>query len=38
MGHFAGLEPLYLGRVLVDANDIVTEIGKAGTGDKADIS
>ena len=34
----AAVQRLDLGRVLVDAADVVAEIGKAGAGDQADIA
>ena len=34
----AAVERLDLGRILVDAADVVAEIGKAGAGDQADIA
>ncbi len=36
--HLAGLEALDLGGVLVDAGDLVAEVGEAGAGDQADIA
>ncbi len=36
--HLARVEPVDLGRVLVDAHDIVAEIGKAGTRNQPDIA
>src|SRR5215471_21398003 len=37
-GHFALAEPRDLVGILVDAGDVVTEIGKTGAGHKPDIS
>ena len=36
--HAPGVEPVDLGRVLVDAADLMAEIGKAGAGNEPDIA
>ena len=36
--HLAALQRLDLGRVLIDADDVVAEIGKAGARNEADIA
>jgi hypothetical protein len=37
-GHAAGLEELDLGGVLIDADDLVADFGKAGPGHQTDIT
>ena len=36
--HFAGLELLYFLRVVIDANDIMSDIGETGARHQADIT
>ena len=38
MGTFAGLQRFDFARVVIDADDIVADVGKASAGDETDIT
>jgi hypothetical protein len=37
-GHFALLERLYFSWIVIDADNVVADVGKAGAGDETDIT
>src|SRR5450432_3697243 len=37
-GHLARLKRFYLSRIVIDADDVVSDVGKAGPGDETDIT
>ena len=36
--HFARLQRLDFARIVIDADDVVADVGKAGAGDETDIT
>ena len=36
--HLARLEGLYFSRIVIHADDVMADVGKAGAGDEADIT
>ena len=36
--HFSGLQDVDFARIVVDAQNVVTDVGKASSGNKADVT